>query len=152
MTTIPIENLIEINLSKENRYQLCDYLATKLINNSYWKMKWKYIISNEFDHKYVQNSQWNLNKIWSENKEFVLISEASCVTIDDNQQIICFSRTDNPTRLAIWSREENSFQLFDNQQENNILFSRNWSCINEIICFVVNQDEILCQINFICSK
>jgi len=162
MTNLGYEHLIELNPSKENWYQLCDYLATKpitILNQQKNIHIFSRTIKNKFYHKYVQNNQWHLNEILPKKKEFILIGESSCVSINDNQQIICFSRTNNPTRLAIWSQQENSFQWIDNQQENNIRFLSDLSCIsiiNEIICFVVSQDQniygMLCQFNLICSK
>ena len=122
-------------------------------------------IKNEFYHKYV-DGKWNINKKSIETNQFTFIGEPSCILVDNNSQIICFSRTDDPTRLVIWSRKENSLQLIDNERENNIQFSSDLSCIStneekqtKIVCFVVNQDQniyrMLCHHNvneLTCSK
>jgi len=163
MTNLGYEHLIEINPSKENWYQLCDHLSTKpitILNEQININIFSRTINNEFYHKYIENNQWHLKKILPNNKELILIGESSCVSIDDNQQIICLSRTDDPSQLILWSQKDNSFELIDN---NNIEFSSDLSCITsiddeqeKIICFVVNQDKniygMLCQMNFICSK
>jgi hypothetical protein len=164
MINLGIEHLIEINPSKENWYQLCDYLSIKpitILTNENNINIISRTIKNEFYHKYIQNSQWNLNKIIPENEKSLLIGESSCVLIDNNNQIICLSRTDNSKRLAIWFKEENVFKWIDN---DHIELSSDLSCQSiiddqkqiKILCFVVNQDEnisgILCQTNFICSK
>jgi hypothetical protein len=166
MTNLGFEHLIEINPSKESWYQLCDHLATKPITMLTEQKNVNIIsrtIENEFYHRYV-NVTWHLKKKLAQRNEFILIGEASCVSIDYNGEIICFSRIDNPNRLVIWSRQENSFKLFKNEE---IKYSSDLSCISsidekeqvKILCFVVSEDShiygMLChyQINqFICSK
>jgi len=163
MINLGYENLIEINPLKEIWYQLCDHLAIKpitILNQNININILSRTIENEFYHKYVENNQWNLNKILSDNKQILLIGESSCLSIDNKQDIICFSRTNNSSRLAIWLEKRNSFKWIDNQFDDNIEFSSDLSCIlsidNKIICFFVNQDNniygILCQFNLICSK
>jgi hypothetical protein len=79
-------------------YQLRDHLAKKprimLIeenNVSFISRK----IKNELYHKYVDHTS-HIKKILLEGNQFTLIGETSCVNIDENNEIICFSRTDNP--------------------------------------------------------
>ena len=153
MTNLGFEHLIEMNPSKENWYELCDHLATKpitMINEGKNVNIIARTIKNEFYHKYVDNI-WRVNKNLP---EVQLVGEASCVSIDANGEIVCFSRTDNPTQFVIWSRKDNSFQLIN----NNIELLSDFSCLSagKISCFVVNQDEniygMLCEDNLICSK
>jgi len=150
MTNLGFEHLLEINPSRETWYQLCDHLATKPLTMIIEEKNVNVIsrtIKNEFYHKYV-DGKWNINKKSIETNQFTFIGEPSCILVDNNSQIICFSRTDDPTRLVIWSHEENSLQLIDNETEKNIQFPSDLSCIStneekktKIVCFVVNQDE-----------
>jgi len=52
-------------------------------------------IKNELYHKYVDHTR-HVKKILFEGNQFTLIGEISCVNIDENNERICFSRTDNP--------------------------------------------------------